>query len=120
MNKCPQIIEQDLNNYFGRYYGIVAKKEQRLVDCWVLTSVKNADTLQSQVKKNDLNINRNTKTLTAKNVDLDFFLARNWLPFYVDLFKYPIINKSGHKGVVNFDIKADPEDFDAVKKELEA
>lgn len=115
----PRIIEDDLNRYFGRYYGVIAKKEKRLVDCWVLTSVKNADTTTKQGKKNDLNINGNTKTIQAKNVDIDFFIARNWITSYMETFKYPIINRSGHKGIVNFEIRADPKDFYAVKKALE-
>jgi thiol-disulfide isomerase/thioredoxin len=115
----PKIIEQDLNNFFGSNYGIIAKKEKRKVLCWVVTNVKKTDTAKREgIKKQLMDFNMYAKNMKAVNLELDYFLTR-WITYYIPMFKYPIINGSGYTGIINFEINADPNDFHAVKKALE-
>lgn len=111
-----EIMQQDLNTYFGDLYGTYGRIVKKEMKCLVL--VKTSDDIKLTTKGGKPEESDNKFYFHIKNN----FLA--WLSFklrnyYMQLSTMPIIDETGIKNPIDLDINCDLENLEEVNKALE-
>lgn len=119
-NQIAKFALRELNNYFGRKFGLEAIKEKRTVKCWTLRKFDSNKSIQSKGGKEDISMDQiNYRNIKMTNGSINKFLLY-YAGFFQPLLKMPIIDETGLKDKIDIDLQSDIDmrNFDAVNSSL--
>jgi len=110
-----EIMEQDLNRYFGYKYDIEGKREKKTVKCLVLVRTSKEDKMAT--KGGTSNSEENAFSFVLKNKPLNFLVQR-FTMYYFQHLPTPVINEANYAGNVDINLNCKLSNLQDVNKEL--
>lgn len=112
--ECFKIMQQELNHYFN----YIATVENRKTKCLVLVKKGVEDLLATKHGQSAPSYSFSNNHFIFNNQPFYPFFVRNLVYFYQTM-KEPIIDDTGYRGAVDFDLNGDIGDLPSLKKELQ-